>query len=170
MSLELYATLADLARLPREEPHSIKTLMCRVEDLRPPRHRELNSGRVFDISGQLLHSEYVSTPGDPCVRVFFYDEWASAAAFVEKGDIIFLKGFTVHDTPSVAGCDTEFPFFVTPIPHLATLRALQGSGCADGDTMEITVMADSLETPIIRVLPPKLWASYIANDVCQRAE
>ncbi|SCU70220.1 uncharacterized protein TEOVI_000179300 [Trypanosoma equiperdum] len=167
MNLELYVTLADLSRLPRGEPHDVKTLICRADTVRAPRPRELLSGRVFDISGQLLDTEYKGMPGETCVHVFFYDEWASAASFIERDDIVILKGFTVYDTPRVGDHDVEFPFFVTPIPHMAALRALQ-KGHKD-DIMEVTVTADALETPNIRVMPKRLRGSYIANDMqCPR--
>ncbi|KAG8340125.1 hypothetical protein TRVL_09048 [Trypanosoma vivax] len=167
MTTELCVSLAELSRLERGVPHNGTTLMCRVVTAHPPRQREFNSGRVFNVSGRLLDSGH-GDQGEVLVNVYFYDEWASAAAFVEEDDIMSVKGFIVHDTPQVGNQLIEFPFFVTIAPQSATLRVLQ-KGIKD-DIMEVTVVADALDAPAIRVLPKKLWSPFVTNDVCRPPE
>ncbi|KAF8282910.1 hypothetical protein TcG_05961 [Trypanosoma cruzi] len=163
MNLDICVTLSELAKLPRGVPHGGKTLMCRAERVFASRPREFCAGRVFNLSCRLLDGDYKEHCEEEYAHLYFYDDWAFAASFIEEGDIVILKGFTVHDIPCIGGEEPEFPFFVAPIATSSTLRVLQ-SGLND-DVMEVMVKADRLDVPCVRVLPKTLRAPFIANDV-----
>ncbi|ESL08833.1 hypothetical protein TRSC58_03458 [Trypanosoma rangeli SC58] len=162
MNLEIYVALSELATLPRGVPHSAKTLMCRAEKVSASRLREFHSERLFNLSGRLLDGDHKEHSEVDYAHLYFYSDWALAASFIEEGDIVILKGFTLHDTPRIGGDEAEFPFFITPIKTSSTLRVLQ-NGLQD-DVMEVMVGADRLDLPCVRVLPKTLRAPFIAND------
>ncbi|KEG14775.1 hypothetical protein DQ04_00311110 [Trypanosoma grayi] len=163
MNLELYVTLLELAKLTRGEPNGEKVLMCRAEKVCASRPREFHSGRVFNLGGRLLDGDYKVGCEASYANLYFYDEWAFAASFIEVGDIVVLKGFTVQNTPQIGDGDVEFPFFITPVFHSSTLRVLQSG--VQGDIMEVVVKAGALDVPCVRVLPKTLRAPFIASDV-----
>ncbi|RNF23492.1 uncharacterized protein Tco025E_02784 [Trypanosoma conorhini] len=163
MNLEIYVALSELAKLPRGVPHAGKTLMCRAEKVCASRPREFHSGRLFNLSGRLLDGDHKEHCEEDYAHLYFYNDWAFAASFIEEGDIVILKGFTLHDAPCIGEDEAEFPFFITPIKASSTLRVLQNG--LQEDVMEVMLRADRLELPCVRVLPKTLRAPFIANDV-----
>ncbi|ORC86968.1 uncharacterized protein TM35_000241180 [Trypanosoma theileri] len=171
VNLDICASLYDLANLPRGVPCEDKVLMCRVEWVCAPRAREFHAGRVFNVCGRLLDGDLGASSSnnnndnnsDGAAHVYFHDEWAAAAAFVEAGDVVVLEGLVVQNAPPGAA----FNFFATPIPQVSTLRVLQNN--LQGDIMEVMVRADALDVPSVRVLPKTLLAPFVSSDVNKRS-
>lgn len=156
--LEVYETADSLRQLKRNEPLKANVVRCLVTSTIPTRPREFRPGVVFTAMGVLR----IGTGGnvnaaENTIKINFYNEWAHAASFMEKDDVILLKGFIIVEAP-------QLPVVVTPQDRAAahetclvalesgsTLRVLQPG--EQGDTMEVTVTPDSFEVPCVRVLP-----------------
>lgn len=163
--LEVYETSASLRELPRGVPLPRSSVRCVVAKTIATRFREFAVGVVFTVEGTLRTGCQGELPENK-VHINFYDDWAHGASFIDPGDIIIVKGFTVVPSPSVA-CDVPaptVPYYIVPLAKKSSLRVLQEG--EQGDTMEVTVTPESFDMPRVRVLPllDHLNRCYV-NDV-----
>lgn len=160
MSAHRLVTTKELASLPRSHPHRSLEVQVVVERNIATRNCEFDlDSTVFTVLGHDVISKNT-------VRLYFYDEWATAASFINIGDRLTLKGFVVHDVPTYrieesspddlptgeSSCAPPPPplYFITPCRGDATTLAV-AQPAEQGDVIEVLVRPPSFE-PSARVV------------------
>lgn len=166
--MEAYETDASLAQLPKEAAYPELVLRCTVMDAVPLRACEFNDDKVFTVVGSVAPSSPtdMTTATKALVRINFYNAWAAAAAFMDPGDVILLRGFAVIDVPpNVGGYNAanagaalssqspmvRAPLVVRPLQVESTLRVLQKG--EKNTVMEVSVSPENWDAVGVRSLP-----------------
>lgn len=172
--LEVYESAESLKRLRRNEPLHSNVVRCLVTGTVSTRPRECRPGVVFTALGVLrLGADSAVSAQEHSVRINFYDEWARGASFMEKGDVIILKGFVIVDVPQLPvavapGDVAPADLCLAALESQSSLRVLQPE--EHGDTMEVTVTPGNFEAPCVRVLPRLDHSNRVfINDVKKKA-
>lgn len=123
-----------------------------VVEIHPTRPREYFAHQtVMDVVGTDIVTKQ-------SLHIFFFNEWATGASFMNTGDEITLRGFVVHDVPRThdvaAGNIPAMPgsgaeFFIMPLEGLVSeLSVVQPA--EQGDWMEVIVKPSNFENPTVR--------------------
>lgn len=161
MASHRLVTTKELAYLPRSKAHPTLEVQFVVDTIVPTRAAEFEPDTlVFNISGLDVVSKQR-------VHAYFYNEWATAASFVNIGDTATVKGFVVFDAPQrrpkvlaeglepLSVSQGESPVssswcYVTPIGGNDTAFAV-AQPAEQGDVIEITARPPTFE-PTAKVL------------------
>lgn len=160
--VESFETSESLSTLDFGVDYPDRVLRLLITDSIHTHYREYCNGLVMSLFGTFSAASPSNNEEKAetfALRVQFYDDWATAAGFVDPGDILILKGFRKVRFPVVEDglllstrANEARRFFVVPIPKKSVLRAIQK--CLDtGLTSEVTVDAELLEEPRVRVMP-----------------
>ncbi|AYU80472.1 hypothetical protein conserved [Leishmania donovani] len=158
--MESYETDASLEQLPKGVEFPELVLRCTVVAAIPLRICEFGDDKVFTVVGSVAPC----TPGACAatkmrlLRINFYNSWGAAAAFMDPGDVILLRGFCLLDVPphtsgggAARSASEPQLLFVRPLPSKSTLRVLQKGG--KELVMEVAVSPENWDAISMRSLP-----------------
>ncbi|GET90246.1 hypothetical protein, conserved [Leishmania tarentolae] len=158
--MESYQTDASLKQLPKGVEFPDLVLRCTALATIPLRTCEFGEDKVFTVVGSVAPC----TPGTEVtaktrlLRINFYNSWGAAAAFMDPGDVILLRGFCLLDVPphingSGAARSSSDPklLYLRPLSSKSTLRVLQRGG--KELVMEVAVTPENWDAIGMRTLP-----------------
>ncbi|CAJ1030321.1 hypothetical protein NXY56_004573 [Leishmania guyanensis] len=171
--MESYETDASLEQLPKDVELPELVLRCTVVAAIPLRTCEFGDDKVFTIVGSVAPCtpSAGTAAGKTRLRINFYNSWGAAAAFMDPGDVILLRGFSLLHVPTHARCGDlastapDSPLlFVRPLPSTSTLRVLQRG--EKKLVMEVSVSPENWDAVGMRSLPDSDTANQMYARTC----
>ncbi|KAG5498464.1 hypothetical protein JIQ42_03270 [Leishmania sp. Namibia] len=158
--MESYETAASLEQLPKDAEFPELMLRCSVVAVIPLRTCEFGNDKVFTVIGSVApYTPNADAAASPkLLRINYYNSWGATASFMDPGDVMLLRGFSLLDVPLYArGGKVEGstpdppPLLVRPLPSTSMLRVLQRG--EKQLVMEVSVSPENWDAVGVRSLP-----------------